>query len=157
MSDGGQLDLAVAVVERGSQRVLVARAPLAAGSVVCGFDAAGDAPGPGRHTLQVGQDRHVWLAPGWLAYVQHSCAPNVVFEVDEQPWRLCVLRAIAAGETLAAFYPATELQFAEPFACDCGAPTCLGRIAGASPIGTQRWGQRPMSEHVRRALGVNAR
>ncbi|MBM4343976.1 MAG: hypothetical protein FJ100_11460 [Deltaproteobacteria bacterium] len=156
MSDGGPLDPRVAVVERAGQRVLVARAPLEAGSVLCAFAAAADASGPGQHTLQVAAGRHVWLTPRWLAYVQHGCAPNVAFDVDEQPWQVRVLRPVAGGDALAAFYPATEVRCSEPFDCGCGALDCLGRIRGALAVSSDRWGDRPMSAHVRLARSWRA-
>ncbi len=137
------------MVERDGDRVLVARTPLIAGSVLCAFKPAGDAPGPGRHTLQVAADRHVWLSPQWLTYVQHGCDPNLALDVEA--WQVRLLRPVAVGEPLTAFYPATEVRFAEPFDCRCGAPTCLGRIEGALAITLGRWGERPMSAHVRAA------
>lgn len=68
------------------------------------------------------------------AVVNHSCAPNVAFDLshprssediqnEQYPaeWNLRTLsRPVAKGETLTFFYPSTEWDMGAPFTCACG-------------------------------------
>lgn len=85
-----------------------------------------------RYTLQVGLSKHLLLEPELLRYVNHSCDPNVVFDVLRMTLR--AIRPIAAGEEIVYFYPSTEWDMAEPFVCTCGAACCLKRIQGAAHL-----------------------
>jgi len=69
-----------------------------------------------------------------LVYVNHSCEPNVAFDLsseDVSQWHVRALRPIKAGESLTFFYPSTEWNMAQPFDCLCGSTGCLGRVEGA--------------------------
>ena len=81
-------------------------------------------------TEQVGINEHIYLQPGVLQYINHSCSPNIFF--DLVTFKAICLRAIKKGDELFYFYPSTEWKMAEPFQCLCGSANCLGRIAGAS-------------------------
>ena len=67
--------------------------------------------------------------------VNHSCTPNVFFDLTERPsrpspkspadfpssWKLKTLsKGIKKGETLTFFYPSTEWDMGAPFDCLCG-------------------------------------
>lgn len=67
--------------------------------------------------------------------VNHSCDPNVFFDLTERPsrtnprepadfpssWKLKTLdKGIKKGETLTFFYPSTEWDMGVPFDCLCG-------------------------------------
>ena len=82
--------------------------------------------------LQIGPDEHAEPLPFELRYVNHSCSPNVLFDIDAG--RLRALRDIAPGDELVCFYPATEWEMAEPFECHCGSSDCLGFICGAAQL-----------------------
>jgi D-alanine-D-alanine ligase-like ATP-grasp enzyme len=125
---GEHMGIAIRVDADGSQHA-VARRHLRAGSVVGPLLAREDAAGPARHTLQAGPGRHIWLWPAPLEFVDHSCAPNVAFDVDGGVVR--VLHDVAPNEPLTFFYPATEWQMQSPFACLCGDAACLGQVSGA--------------------------
>ncbi|EDR05667.1 uncharacterized protein LACBIDRAFT_302809 [Laccaria bicolor S238N-H82] len=74
-----------------------------------------------------------------LVYVNHSCEPNVAFDLsspDTSNWHLRALRRIEPGETLTFFYPSTEWEMDQPFDCQCGTPSCLGTIQGAKFLTT---------------------
>ncbi|KAH6916140.1 hypothetical protein BKA70DRAFT_1501829 [Coprinopsis sp. MPI-PUGE-AT-0042] len=92
--------------------------------------------GPKRYSsVQCGKgpNDHVELNSD-LVYVNHSCEPNIAFDLsspDPQQWHLHALQDIAAGEPLVFFYPSTEWEMDQPFSCQCGAATCLGSIQGA--------------------------
>ncbi|KAJ7695087.1 hypothetical protein B0H17DRAFT_930971 [Mycena rosella] len=69
-----------------------------------------------------------------LVYVNHSCEPNVVFDLssaDRANWHVRALKDIDAGSPLTFFYPSTEWEMEQPFECQCGTKSCLGRIQGA--------------------------
>ncbi|KAF9786409.1 hypothetical protein BJ322DRAFT_1210802 [Thelephora terrestris] len=69
-----------------------------------------------------------------LVYVNHSCEPNVAFDLsskDTSQWHVRALKQVKAGDPLTFFYPSTEWKMAQPFDCLCGSKTCLGRIEGA--------------------------
>ena len=102
------------------------------GDIICEFGAAAILPAPSFLTVQVGINEHIYLQPGVLQYINHSCSPNVFFDLTS--FKVICLRTINKGDELFYFYPSTEWEMAEPFQCLCGSPNCLGRIAGASRL-----------------------
>jgi hypothetical protein len=111
---------------------LHASAPLRQGHVLSPFSAMEVMDQPTRFTLQLDGNTHILLSPEPLWYCNHSCAPNIFF--DTEAMEVVCLEDIAEGEELRFFYPSTEWSMAEPFACFCGAPGCLGRISGAADL-----------------------
>ena len=102
------------------------------GDIICEFGAAAILPAPSPLTVQVGINEHIYLQPGVLQYINHSCSPNVFFDLAS--FKAICLRPIRKGDELFYFYPSTEWDMAEPFQCLCGSANCLGRIAGASHL-----------------------
>ena len=102
------------------------------GDIVCEFGAAAILPAPSPLTVQVGINEHIYLQPGVLQYINHSCSPNVFFDLAS--FKAIALRTINKGDELFYFYPSTEWEMAQPFQCLCGSANCLGRIAGASGL-----------------------
>jgi hypothetical protein len=78
-------------------------------------------------TVQVDVGRHV--KNEFLAYVDHSCDPNTLFEVDAL--RLRATRDIPKDQLITFFYPGSEVELAQAFECNCGATACLKTIKGA--------------------------
>ena len=99
-------------------------------NIVCEFGAAAILPAASALTVQVGINEHIYLQPGVLQYINHSCSPNIFFDLTT--FKAICLRPINKGDELFYFYPSTEWEMAEPFQCLCGSANCLGRIAGAS-------------------------
>ncbi|KAJ7460623.1 hypothetical protein FB451DRAFT_1269698 [Mycena latifolia] len=69
-----------------------------------------------------------------FVYVNHSCEPNVAFDLSSANptnWHVRALTSIEAGSPLTFFYPSTEWEMEQPFECECGVKSCLGRIQGA--------------------------
>jgi SET domain-containing protein len=64
--------------------------------------------------------RHPWR------FLNHSCDPNA--RVQDQSLLAC--RPIHAGEQVTFDYTTTEADMAEPFACVCGTPACVGTVRG---------------------------
>ncbi|KAF2136030.1 uncharacterized protein K452DRAFT_292750 [Aplosporella prunicola CBS 121167] len=80
-------------------------------------------------TVQCSPTSHIELNSD-LVYINHSCAPNLIF--DMQAWEVRASdRGVRAGEELTFFYPSTEWSMARAFECTCGDVACLGVIDGA--------------------------
>jgi hypothetical protein len=76
----------------------------------------------------------------------------VVYDVDHG--RVAVVEDVRPGDELTFFYPATEWDMAVPFDCTCGAPECLGRIAGAKHLPRDLLSRYRLARHVREAISV---
>ncbi|KAI0031286.1 hypothetical protein K488DRAFT_52426 [Vararia minispora EC-137] len=84
-----------------------------------------------------GEDDHIELNSD-LLYANHSCDPNIAFDLssrDPSGWHVRALKPIATGEELSFFYPSTEWEMSQPFVCQCGALSCLREIRGAIALG----------------------
>ncbi|MGB3292457.1 MAG: SET domain-containing protein-lysine N-methyltransferase [Phormidesmis sp.] len=82
----------------------------------------------------------------FLAHLNHHCNPNVV--IDMSRLELRAIRDIAPGEDLTFFYPSTEWEMAEPFACLCGDTNCLKTISGAKDISLSTLGRYFINRHI---------
>jgi D-alanine-D-alanine ligase-like ATP-grasp enzyme len=106
--------------------------------------------GPTRWTVQFSQASHAEPQPFQLRYVNHSCAPNVQFDLEGGILR--AIRDIEPGDELVYFYPSTEWEMAETFDCKCGSVDCLGRIGGASQLPSGVWERQLLAGHIRASL-----
>lgn len=82
----------------------------------------------------------------FLAHLNHSCEPNVI--IDAARLELRAVRNIHPGEDLTFFYPSTEWEMAEPFACLCGTENCLGVISGAKDMTLSTMGRYFVNQHI---------
>ena len=114
------------------QRHLHIQQARAEGDILTLFTAAEILPVPSYLTLQTGPSEHIILSPEILEYCNHSCDPNVFFDTTAMVFR--TLKSIEAGDELTFFYPSTEWEMAQPFACFCRSTQCLGTIQGASRL-----------------------
>ncbi|TFK25605.1 hypothetical protein FA15DRAFT_339936 [Coprinopsis marcescibilis] len=127
-------DLAVDFVNGDFMSSLKSLRSFAKGEIIAPLE--GLTRGPKRYTsVQCGKgpDDHIELNSD-LVYINHSCNPNVAFDLssrDPRQWHLRALKPIKAGESLEFFYPSTEWDMDQPFNCSCGASACLGKIQGA--------------------------
>ena len=80
--------------------------------------------------MQTGLNEHITLQPDFLQYCNHSCEPNVFF--DTTKFELVALKNINVGDELTFFYPSSEWNMDQPFACTCGNKNCLQTIKGAA-------------------------
>ncbi len=126
----------VGILVEPAQRRVVATAAFSAGATVMRFEGrASDTPT--RYSVQIGPAEHLdpfdlldeqarlqWRS--WM-FLNHSCEPNAAVR-DRS---LVALRDIADGEGITFDYNATEWDMAEPFACHCGSPRCVGLVRGA--------------------------
>ena len=116
-------------VSSSGQHALLSLLFIKAGATITYFGAKETYSEPGVFTIQVGLQKHIDLLPNELAYTNHSCDPNIYFDVEKK----CVvaLKDINPGDELCFFYPSTELDMAAPFSCQCASPKCLKIIKGA--------------------------
>ena len=114
------------------------------GDVVCRIPCTARRDRASRHTVQLDAATHVEV--GLLSTLNHSCDPNI--RLDTSRMLVVAERDIAAGEELTYFYPSTEWEMAEPFACRCGSPACLGVVRGARHLPADVAGHRFLNHHV---------
>ncbi|WP_224369218.1 SET domain-containing protein-lysine N-methyltransferase [Hyalangium versicolor] len=142
--------LAVRRNEQLGQQYLESLRAFATGDTISAFRAKATHARPSRMTLQVSEHEHIELTPPALSFTNHSCDPNVYFDVEK--WALSALRPIAAGDALTYFYPSTEWTMASPFECLCGSPRCLRRIAGASQMPKRALQGYRLAPHITKLL-----
>ena len=53
-----------------------------AGEEICDFGASAILPTPSYLTIQKEVDEHICLHPVFLQYINHSCSPNVFFDIS---------------------------------------------------------------------------
>ncbi|MBN8837052.1 MAG: SET domain-containing protein-lysine N-methyltransferase [Sphingobacteriia bacterium] len=100
--------------------------------VICSFAGGVVSNTPTYLTVQTSNNEHITLVPEFLQYINHSCTPNVFFNTTT--FQLTALKKIEPGDEFTFFYPSTEWDMAQPFACTCGTATCLQHISGAKYI-----------------------
>jgi hypothetical protein len=100
------------------------------GDVICDLSTGKILNQPTYLTVQLSDTEHFMLQPEHLQYINHSCNPNVCFDLDQM--KVICVRPIEIGDELGYFYPSTEWDMAQPFNCLCQQSNCLGKIQGAS-------------------------
>ncbi|KAA1079351.1 hypothetical protein PGT21_008970 [Puccinia graminis f. sp. tritici] len=92
-----------------------------------------------------------------LVYINHGCEPNVAFELpggwnglEEGQWCLRSLSEIKEGDVLTFAYFSTEWDMAQPFQCECGSKSCLGKIRGAKYLPKETLNKYFINEHIHR-------
>lgn len=104
---------------------------------------------PTYQTIQIGKDQHIEEL-GMIVYMNHSCDPNSV--IDTTGMAIYAARNIGPGEELTFFYPSTEWEMARPFACLCGAPHCIGLVAGARFLSVDVLSRHFVNRHIREMM-----
>jgi hypothetical protein len=115
-------------------------------------------------TVQVSRHQHVELNCDFL-FTNHSCEPSVEFHVQKTGPTFAIDVRVAArqdadgrviglrkGDDLTFFYPSTEWDMAQPFACNCGTATCLKWIDGAGKMGMAKLQGKFLSSHIKELL-----
>ncbi|KAI9344340.1 hypothetical protein BDR26DRAFT_911407 [Obelidium mucronatum] len=125
---------------------LVSKVSLKPGQILASMDAMTAAPEKRYSTVQTGPNSHVELNSD-LLYMNHSCDPNVVLDVDHKV--VAAAKDISPGDAITFFYPSTEWEMNQPFECWCGSPKCLKHIKGARYMKTNELEQFAMSRHIR--------
>lgn len=153
------LDPGVAVARIGGEYRLLALTPFGAGDRILAIDGETSRHAT-RYSIQIGEELHIdLLAPRSMEeifdryrwrFLNHGCDPNTAVRGRD----LVALRAIGPWEELTYHYATTEYDMAEPFACRCGSPACLGTVQGFRhlPPAEQRRLEPLLAEHLRRRL-----
>ena len=118
-----------------------------AGAVLASFAQSRRVSEPTYLTVQLDANTHLELEPSFVQFVNHSCDPNVSFDMARLA--LVALRDLHAGDELTYFYPSTELTMAQPFDCACGSANCVGHISGASAMPRQVLERYDLSPFIR--------
>ncbi len=126
---------------------LHSRADFLPGETLVRFSPRVTLPEPAVHTVQVNDSDHILLDPQFLEYTNHSCAPNVAFDVSNM--LVTALEPISAGDEIVYFYPSTEVSMSRPFACFCDSEQCLGLIEGADSLPSEILDRYQLAGHVR--------
>ncbi|TLD32596.1 hypothetical protein E2P81_ATG05572 [Venturia nashicola] len=84
-------------------------------------------------SVQTGPDSHIELNSD-IVFINHSCNPSVVFDMEKMEVRVSRERDLKKGEALTFFYPSSEWDMAQPFSCTCGESECKGVIDGAGKM-----------------------
>ncbi len=114
--------------------------------VICSFSNSIEVAVPTRFTVQIDNDKHVSLIPQVLEKINHSCDPNVFFDVKTK--ELIALKEIHTGDELTFFYPSTEWDMIQPFLCFCSNSNCIGTIDGANYLSIDILEKYRLSNHI---------
>jgi hypothetical protein len=154
-----KVDVVSAAIEPRLRLMLVAKDDIAKGAIV--FTCRPEEITRERtwRTIQIDFNRH--LKNDLLDYVDHSCEPNSVFDVDRLA--MVALRRIEKGEAITFFYPGAEVELAMDFDCQCGSPDCIGHLKGGFYLTARQMRRaldrgyctRFMQEQFRRLLGLS--
>ena len=125
---------------------LISDSPIPLGAVFFRIEDYRAVPEPTYQTIQIGVGRHIEEL-GVIAYLNHSCAPNVIVDTTRMECRAA--RDIRAGEELAFFYPSTEWNMDRPFVCLCGAPQCIRIVTGAKYLSLDTLSRYFINRHIR--------
>ncbi|ORX57462.1 hypothetical protein DM01DRAFT_1334082 [Hesseltinella vesiculosa] len=140
------------VVQQGSPEQfsskLVADMEYPKGSAVVNLQ--GLTHGPKRYsTVQVSESDHVELNSD-LVFMNHSCDPSMHMDVDRMA--VVALKDIKAGDEMTFFYPSTEWDMAQPFACWCGSSKCIEMVQGAKHISSSTLQQFVLANHIQKLI-----
>lgn len=133
--------------ESTSQFSLHAMKLFPAGEIISAFAAGTVQPTASYLTVQLGNEKHITLQPEFLQYVNHSCDPNVFFDIDTM--QLVCLKDVEPGEEFRFFYPSTEWEMAQPFVCNCGNSNCLQLITGAAHLSVDTLSRYRLSQFIK--------
>ncbi len=112
------------------EKSLHAKVRLEPEEILISFSAKEYKDEPDRYSVQVDVTKHIILDPEYLQYINHSCRPNVFF--DMQAMSIICIKPIAVDDELTFFYPSTEWSMSQQFHCKCGSSDCIGYVQGAS-------------------------
>ena len=128
------------------QKALYATHTFSAGDPIISFSSAKTVNTPNYLTVQVNNDEHIMLHPEFIQYINHSCEPNCFFDTTNM--QLIALTDILSGAAFTFFYPSTEWDMQQPFACCCGSKKCLGEIRGAAHLSSEQANQYRFTDFI---------
>lgn len=122
----GKVNVVLAEVTPRLRLQLVASEPISAGDIIVQSSEEEVQDHRTWRTLQLAQNRH--LRNEFLNFVDHSCAPNALLDVDKLA--LVAIRDIAIGDPVTFFYPGSEVELSQSFDCHCGSDECIKQVNG---------------------------
>jgi hypothetical protein len=105
-------------------------------------------------TVQISPNSHIELNSD-LRYVNHSCTPNLVWDMAKMEIRVAGEEdggdgnGLREGDELSFFYPSSEWDMAQGFECQCGGERCIGVVRGAKELGEEVLGRYWLNSHIR--------
>lgn len=108
---------------------------------------------PSYLSVQVQETQHILLDPTFLQYIDHSCDPNVFFDIENMV--VTCIKKIKPKEKMTFFYPSTEWSMTQSFDCLCGSEKCFNKIQGAKYISPIRLRQYGLSKHIEKKLKLS--
>ncbi|KAL6709935.1 hypothetical protein ACN47E_000720 [Coniothyrium glycines] len=86
-------------------------------------------------SVQASRDLHIELNND-LVYINHSCAPTLIFDMAHWAVRVNpdLAEGLKEGDELTFFYPSSEWEMSQPFECLCKTEGCKGTITGAKDM-----------------------
>ena len=105
-------------------------------------------------TVQVEDNKHITLEPDYLKNINHSCAPNALFDTTKM--QLTCIRDIDAGDEITFFYPSSEWEMTQSFSCHCGSKACLGHIDGAYYLSLATLQKYRLTDYIKRKIKQTA-
>lgn len=102
-------------------------------------------------SVQASRDLHIELNCD-LVYINHSCRPSLVFDMQRWEVRVDSERDLKEGDELTFFYPSTEWEMAQPFECGCKQEGCKGMITGAKDMSESVLGEYWLNKHIEELL-----
>lgn len=139
--------------DRTGQLSLTSLSAFKKGDVISDFSAKEVLENPTYLTVQLSTFQHIKLEPFYLQCINHSCQPNVYFDLKD--FKLIALKDIEVADELTFFYPSTEWEMIQPFDCKCGYSNCIGFIKGAKFLPSSLLNQYQLSLFIESCLYSN--
>jgi hypothetical protein len=115
-----KVNVASAEVSPRLRLQLVASEPISSGEIIVQSDDEEIQFERTWRTLQVDDARQ--LPNDFLNFVDHSCLPNTLPDVDKLD--LMAIRDISVGDPITFFYPGSEVELSQSFDCHCASDEC---------------------------------
>lgn len=132
------------------EKALISNTRFEPGQIISAFSAGITSSQPTYLTVQVDLEKHITLQPEFLQYINHSCNPNAFF--DTSGYNLICIREIVKDDEITFFYPSTEWDMKQPFACRCHSSNCLKYIQGAAHLPQAIIPQYKLTDFIQRQL-----
>ena len=132
------------------QLALIVNQHIPKNTIICTFETTDILIKPDKYSIQISENKHAYMSPDILAYINHSCDPNVF--IDSENKNIVSIKDIKISEQVTFFYPSTEWYMASKFDCHCGSKNCLRYIGGASQINSSVLQQYRLSTHITQML-----
>ncbi len=120
--------------------------PFEPGDTLVSFGAQATFSEPTVHSIQVNASQHILVDPEFLRYTNHSCSPNVAFDLGHMV--VTAIQPIRPEDEIVYYYPSTERAMVQPFACTCRSEQCLGWVHGAERLPTATLSRYHLAPHI---------